>query len=165
MGARKEDIEEANRPENKNMTGGINMDNRKCTDVIMCIVFVVFIGLLGYITNFSLAEGDPIKIITPFDSQGNKCGFNNLTSGVDMTEYRFKFLPNIMDKISLATDAKYEAVCVKECPKSGEALLCPDAGILGCPTADYDSVKKLTYCLPTLSESTETVQDLYNMLD
>ena len=55
---------------------GMMMD-RICTDVICCFLFVVFIvGMIG-ISGYALAMGDPTKMLTPFDSDGNRCGFPN----------------------------------------------------------------------------------------
>jgi hypothetical protein len=45
--------------------------NRMCTDVIFCVFFCVFVvGMIG-ISGFALSSGEPLKILTAFDSDGN----------------------------------------------------------------------------------------------
>ncbi len=43
---------------------------RSCTDVFMCIVFVIFFCGLFATAGYGYANGDPSKLITPFDSSG-----------------------------------------------------------------------------------------------
>jgi hypothetical protein len=48
--------------------------NRSCTDIFFCIFFIVFVvGMIG-VSGYALAVGEPSKILTPFDSDGNACG-------------------------------------------------------------------------------------------
>ena len=50
------------------------MNERKCTDILCCLSFIVFIlGMLA-ISAFALSQGNPSKILTKFDSDGNQCG-------------------------------------------------------------------------------------------
>lgn len=76
------DTKEANDEKNKTdekMKNGIILD-RSCTDVIMCIIFTVFFfGCFGTAA-YGYAEGDPVLLITPYDSDGNICG---ITDGYD----------------------------------------------------------------------------------
>ena len=63
---------------------GMVMD-RMCTDVIFCALFVLFcVGMIG-ISGYALAMGDPMAVLTPFDSDGNRCGFDKQTMYVDPT--------------------------------------------------------------------------------
>ena len=45
--------------------------NRSCTDTICCILFLVFIVSLVGITGYSIKNGNPMAMITPFDRNGN----------------------------------------------------------------------------------------------
>jgi hypothetical protein len=48
--------------------------DRQCTDILFCILFIVFcVGMIG-VSGFALATGEPSKALTPFDSDGNLCG-------------------------------------------------------------------------------------------
>jgi hypothetical protein len=48
--------------------------NRMCTDIFFCIFFCIFcVGMIG-VSGYALATGEPQKVFTPFDSDGNQCG-------------------------------------------------------------------------------------------
>jgi hypothetical protein len=76
------------------------------------------IGVSGY----ALATGDPMKIFTPFDSDGKPCGAVH-DNGLDLTDYPYKLFTDL-NKLWEAPDpqavlddpAVYNAVCVKKCP-------------------------------------------------
>lgn len=68
--ARQADIDEANKPENKMSLKGIKWE-RSCTDIICCLIFSAFIVSLVAIASYAFSNGDPVKILTPFDSVGN----------------------------------------------------------------------------------------------
>lgn len=74
--ARKEDIEEANKSENIIKIKGIRQ-KRYCTDVLCCLIFSIFNGSIIYIGYWAFKNGNIYNIITPFDSYGNICGYNN----------------------------------------------------------------------------------------
>jgi choline transporter-like protein 2/4/5 len=48
--------------------------NRSCTDTLCCILFLVFIASLVGVTGYSIKNGNPLAMITPFDSDGHQCG-------------------------------------------------------------------------------------------
>lgn len=50
--------------------------NRGCTDIIFCLLFTVFVGYYIYAVVMGIATGDPEKLITPFDEDGNGCGYS-----------------------------------------------------------------------------------------
>ena len=114
--------------------------DRKCTDIICCIIFLAYFLLMLAIGAYGLAEGDPLKIITPFDSDGNQCGQPGqaysdaelFPAARDFTEFKYKAFTNpeliiagVADQATaVATNAvgierstaMYNAVCVIECP-------------------------------------------------
>lgn len=72
--ARKADVDDASKDEFKITTKGIKMEGRHCTDIMCCLVFFVFfLGMAG-ISGLAISKGDPLKIMTPYDSDGNQCG-------------------------------------------------------------------------------------------
>ena len=98
---------------------------RSCTDMICCVVFLLFIACMGGVSVYAFQEGDPWKILTPFDSDGNRCGFpdQSATPGLgvrDFTEYKYKFYTDLTKANPLTAvygeNNVYTAVCVKECP-------------------------------------------------
>ena len=45
--------------------------DRSCTDAWMCIIFTVFFIGMFATAGYGYANGDPSKLVTPFDSDGN----------------------------------------------------------------------------------------------
>lgn len=78
--ARKQDIEEANKEENRLKSKEMKMDNRSCTDTLCCILFGAMLLAMIAVSAFAIMKGDPMKLATPFDSDGNLCG------GLDLQE-------------------------------------------------------------------------------
>jgi len=58
----------------KGKTDGLNMGDRKFTDIFFCLFFILFIGLLIAISVYSYVIGDPNRLKIKFDSDGNQCG-------------------------------------------------------------------------------------------
>ena len=73
---RAKDLEDANKDDNKYTEKGMVWE-RSCTDIFCCLIFIAFLVSMIGITGYAVAEGDPMDIITPFDSVGNRCGKPN----------------------------------------------------------------------------------------
>lgn len=52
---------------------------RKCTDVLFCIFFIVFILGMGVVYAFSFKYGQPSLIVQSWDYDQNGCGLNDTT--------------------------------------------------------------------------------------
>mgnify|MGYP000869539554 FL=1 len=117
--------------ENKTKEAGMVMD-RSCTDILCCLIFTAFfVGMLAC-SGLGYTTGDPMKIFTPFDSDGNQCGLANQTLSNstlnierDFTEYKYKYFDGLLNGVkeaaadgadALDNPALFNAVCVKECP-------------------------------------------------
>jgi hypothetical protein len=76
--ARQADLDEANSDKHKLdvKDKGLKWE-RSCTDTLFCLVFTFAISAMLLASAYGLKNGDPMKIITPFDSVGNKCGATN----------------------------------------------------------------------------------------
>ena len=75
-------MEAAKDPKNWPKDKGIKWE-RQCTDVICCLIFLVFtVAILG-VSFYSFGKGDPARIMTPFDSDGNACGMPDQCSMKD----------------------------------------------------------------------------------
>ena len=57
--------------------GGMNRENRGCTDPICLIVFWAFIASMVYITVYAYGHGDYHVLTAPLDAGYNFCGFDN----------------------------------------------------------------------------------------
>lgn len=77
-GMRRDDIIEA-REHSKNFNHqldkdgakpAVNMDNRRCTDLLFCPVFIAFIIVMVAIAGFAFGQGDVQKIATKYDMEG-----------------------------------------------------------------------------------------------
>ena len=79
--------------------------DRKCTDCICCIVYVLFfcafIGVFGY----GLAKGDPTRLATIFDYDQKQCGHAEFGTAEYPVGYLYQPLKGLT-----------RAVCVKKCP-------------------------------------------------
>ena len=146
MGARQADIDEASQPQNKCDQKGIKWE-RTCTDVICCLFFTVFLAAMVVLSVFAFRQGDPMKIVTPFDSVGNKCGSTNQgvepsmqntnspVYSVDLTEFPYKMFTKPTSKTNM-----FSAVCVKTCPRMGDTAQCfPNSENTDCITLVYDT--------------------------
>lgn len=50
--------------------------NRGCTDIFCCVLFFAFLVGYAYIFIYSLSQGQPHLLVTPFDTDGNGCGYS-----------------------------------------------------------------------------------------
>lgn len=66
---------------------------RRCTDVLICIVFFVFFCGMFATAAYGYAKGDPGKLIMPFDSDGNSCGNG------DAKDFRYLFWPDLAESV------------------------------------------------------------------
>lgn len=77
MPPRDKDVEAAqNRDKSTHMNGdqpGVKIEDRGCTDIIVCILFIVMMVVMVGITGFSFTEGDIEKIATKYDMDGILC--------------------------------------------------------------------------------------------
>lgn len=92
---------------------GIERANRGCTDCPCLLVFLAFIGSMGYITMLGFNEGDVAKLIAPLDGDNNFCGVSPDVVGYGnlyITDFTLESVTEIFDS----------GVCVKECPKTAE---------------------------------------------
>jgi len=63
---------EGPKPDEKLKDGPI--DDRSCTDIICCIIFVAFWVAMGYICYRGVTNGTPEKYLGVYDASGNMCG-------------------------------------------------------------------------------------------
>ena len=155
------------------------VQDRSCTDILCCLVFVAFIvGMVGT-SGYGFLYGKPELLLTAWDADGNGCGYNATTK-----DYPYLYFPSIdLESLKNATnDPSMESVtevlrysmCVKECPKGieEETINCkmPKAfsNILGYFDQCVFLIEKYyefryptilfanSYCVPDLSASLES---------
>ena len=141
---------------------------RSCTDIICCIVFLVFLASMLGITGYAVANGDPMKIITPFDSVGNKCGAENQgipLNVTDFTNYKLKHFSSLFEAIQNPLKI-YESVCVEKCPLAGETPNCKtNSDVSSCPQSYYNTSELYGYCLPSKETLETTLKKVYEEMN
>ncbi|XP_026021643.1 choline transporter-like protein 2 isoform X2 [Astatotilapia calliptera] len=99
------------------------IQNRGCTDIVCCILFII--AILGYIAVGILAwsQGDPRKVIYPTDSRGQFCG----QAGTPLEKKPFLFYFNIMKCASPMVLLEFQCpttqMCVEKCPDKFMTLI------------------------------------------
>ncbi|XP_075936158.1 choline transporter-like protein 2 isoform X2 [Anarhichas minor] len=93
------------------------IQNRGCTDIVCCILFII--AILAYIAVGILAwsQGDPRKVIYPTDSRGQFCG----QAGTPLANKPLLFYFNIMKCASPMVLLEFQCpttqICVEKCPE------------------------------------------------
>ena len=101
-------------------TGGIVYGRRKATDIFMCIIFLVFFCGMFATAAYGYAKGDPVKLLTPFDSRGNQCGL----SGTKTEPFKYLWWPDLYKAVNsksvsdVTKGVMGNSYCVKSCPKN-----------------------------------------------
>ena len=160
MGVRDEDLKKAEEEKDKmtHIDGGIEW-NRSCTDVICCLVFIAFICAMLGVSGYALSTGDPYNIITPFDSDGNKCG----EKGTDFEQYPYKHFTSLL--VAQGGTDMYNSVCVSKCPSKMtdyNEFCKTNTDITSCNqlTVLYDTELDFGYCMPTKEDSAEAYKTI-----
>ena len=162
--AREKDVEEAaNRDKSHHMNGdqpGVKIEDRSCTDILVCLLFVAMMVVMVAITGYAFGNGDLEKIATKYDMDGADCK----ASGYD-----FKLFTRIMPKRSyknsvgmvvFETGAQPEyldwSVCVKACPMNGTTDIQwlankeYPANTNKLNQWDYDTDNMMGFCIPNM---------------
>eukprot|EP00826_Nyctotherus_ovalis_P013994 TRINITY_DN1385_c0_g1_i1.p1 TRINITY_DN1385_c0_g1~~TRINITY_DN1385_c0_g1_i1.p1 ORF type:complete len:477 (-),score=108.79 TRINITY_DN1385_c0_g1_i1:582-1952(-) len=87
------------------------VEDRSCTDIICCLVFVAFIAGMVYVTCVAFTKGEPVRLLAPYASDNQQCGFDSHKSE------DYLFIPRLMD-MSLNVKIFEKTSCVSECPSS-----------------------------------------------
>jgi hypothetical protein len=113
-----------NRDKSHHMNGdspGVKMNDRGCTDIIVCLLFIFMMVVMVFITGFSFTEGDIQRIATKYDMDGVKCTEkypNKLfTRIMPARKYEGTFGPAV--ETGAQEQYLYYSVCVEDCPKNG----------------------------------------------
>lgn len=112
------------------------IQNRGCTDIVCCILFIL--AILAYIAVGILAwsQGDPRKVIYPTDSRGQFCG----QAGTPLEKKPLLFYFNIMKCASPMVLLEFQCpttqMCVEKCPEKFMTLVKASSN-----TNDFDYYK------------------------
>ena len=99
--------------------------NRSTTDILCCLIFIVFMIGMGAVFVYGVMHGKLSNITIGWDADGNGCGF---TPGFEEYPYLYwvkapddyeKFKDGDLGEIKKAvTEILKVGVCVKKCPSS-----------------------------------------------
>lgn len=135
------------------------LGNRRCTDMLCVLVFLIVTTGMGYIGNYAVTYGDPDLIMAPYDSTGNFCG---RSPGYE--NYPYLWYQNLDSTVWIAY-----SVCVSECPTmantEADCKLSENSLVTSCvPQPEpYDSKLFLDrWCFPQYSTLPPSIQSNYN---
>jgi len=151
---RQSDIDDANKAENKIETKGIVWE-RGCTDILCCFIFTGFLVVMIGLSGFAFSRGDPLNIITPFDSVGNRCGATlqglelngdviTAVNVTDFSEYPYKYFTKLLPVEGPSTApaaAEEEPAAEEETPVAPEEEPAPAGRLLQDATAEPEPAK------------------------
>ncbi|XP_012944944.1 choline transporter-like protein 4 [Aplysia californica] len=124
---------------------------RSCTDIICCLLFLIFIAGLVVVAYFAFLYGNPKLLIYPQDSNGNLCGQGD-----------FKDRPYLFFFDLVKCGRMGPGVFVNGCPTPQVCVSkCPDSNYIA--AQDYDSTNlDDLICIDSINKDTNTkkVQDL-----
>ena len=95
---------------------------RKCTDVLMGLLFFCFLCGLGYMTVYGYQQGNPAEFLAPISTEGAICGY---TKGTE--DYPNLYIYDVESALTYPFDIFAYGTCIKTCPETLDATLeCED---------------------------------------
>jgi hypothetical protein len=88
------------------------IENRRCNDILFCLVFCAFIFGCIVVAALGFTEGDPNLVLYPYDEDGVQCG----TKPNEKYKYLYFYnsVSNLKSVINLTDVA--QGICVSTCP-------------------------------------------------
>jgi len=109
-----------------------------------------------FVCSYAITNGDPEKFITPFDSDGNKCGDS---TNEQFKDYPYKHFWGVVKQIE-GTDVRilFHAVCVKECPQKMTDYDCKtNDDVSECSQTPVSTKPQFGNCLPDIEEAKDVL--------
>ncbi|XP_068729882.1 choline transporter-like protein 4 [Montipora capricornis] len=100
--------------------------NRSCTDIICCILFVLYVLGMVVLGIIAFVKGNPYKLLNSVDSDGNICGFDEIVR--DRPKLVFFDLTECVSVVTKFSTSLFGASCPT---KQRCAKKCPDQNALG----------------------------------
>ena len=89
------------------------VQDRRCTDVLFCLLFNFVIGVMLYWCIDGYINGNPDMLLAPISGNNQICGFSE-----GVTDYPYLYIPDITEAITSGSSFFDYGVCVNECPTS-----------------------------------------------
>ena len=145
---------------NKDIARTPTHKNRRCTDILCCIIFLVFnVGMLTAAI-YGYVYGSPGKLIAPIDGDGNICGY---TPGYE--NYPSLYIDDIVDAASDPTNVFLYGVCAEACPTTADpyTINCKatkkNPACTPNPGEGYGTTEVLDYCYPDYDSLPQVAKD------
>jgi len=84
------------------------LEDRSCTDVLFCLIFLAFLVGFGIVSVIGFKNGQPQRLLAPLDADGKFCG-------LDKGYENYPYLYLAIDPMNVG-DIFSTAVCVSSCP-------------------------------------------------
>lgn len=120
------------------------LQDRGCTDIICCLVFVAFLIAWIVIFIYGVSKGTPSILLTPFDEKGNGCGYSQ---GFESFPYLFfyAFSPTYINSLAnnftgfTADTILKKGFCVDSCPVPSDTTANKTLTELGIRCASFNA--------------------------
>ncbi|XP_066993399.2 choline transporter-like 2 [Anabrus simplex] len=110
------DNEEYGKPFKYDPTFNGPLHKRSCTDIICLLIFVVFIAAWVAVGIVAFSNGNPARLISPIDYEGNHCGVDEVVADKPYLFY-FDITKCVRPtSISKPLSCNTPQVCVAKCP-------------------------------------------------
>ncbi|XP_049887592.1 choline transporter-like 2 isoform X2 [Pectinophora gossypiella] len=131
--------------------------NRSCTDVIWLIIFILFLGVWGYVGYYSITTGNVEKLLAPIDSNGNRCG---LDSKYENKKYLVFFnISSCLSPTTPITGCRTPQVCVESCP-TRTILFQAELSV-----TPFEQLRPYMVCTDDINKETMTLSDAKNYIN
>jgi solute carrier family 44 (choline transporter-like protein), member 2/4/5 len=84
---------------------------RKCTDILCCLIFTCFFIAMLAIGFIGFGNGDPALVLYPYDSSGYQCGRPSTVT----SDYKYIYYAGVVNGKTINNFTNYR-VCLKSCP-------------------------------------------------
>lgn len=135
--------------------------NRSCTDVICCLLFLVFLLGMAACSIIGYARGNPYKLLYPTDSSGNICGYDTGYTGKPYLVYFDMLQCAKTGTAVIITGCPTPQICVDTCPTTYWHYLYQEA-LETAPSPTKNTADRATdmICKPGTDTSVGTIQNL-----
>nr|KAF6445156.1 solute carrier family 44 member 5 [Molossus molossus] len=91
--------------------------NRSCTDVLCCIVFILFIIAYIILGLIAWVHGDPRRVAYPTDSKGHFCGQKGTPNENKSILFYFNLFSCTSPSVLISLQCPTTQICVSKCPE------------------------------------------------
>ena len=91
------------------------LEDRSCTDILFCLIFLAFLGGFGIVSVFGYQNGKPERLLAPLDANGRFCGLDE-----EVKAHPYLYLVINPEQSTSISNLFETAVCVSTCPMNDD---------------------------------------------